>query len=136
MLSDKELKNLLKNSKTIAVVGASRDPHKAAHIVPEYLKEKGYKIIPVNSFADKILGEKSYGSIADVKEKVDIIDIFRPGKDAYPIVRESLSLKPKAIWMQLGIQNIKAKELALKYNIKVIMNRCMMMEYKRLIESK
>lgn len=133
MTEEVGLKSLLKNSRNIAIVGASRDPNKASYAVAAYLKEKGYKIIPVNPFAGEILGEKSYKNILDIKERVDIVDIFRPGEDVYQIVEKAIRLKPGAIWMQKGIKNLKAKELAEKHNIKVIMDRCIMVEHKRLV---
>jgi uncharacterized protein len=134
MTEEDSLKSLLKNSRNIAVVGVSRDPGKASYAVAAYLKKKGYKIIPVNPFADEILGEKSYKNISSIKERVDIVDIFRPGEDVYQIVKNAIRLKPGAIWMQKGITNLKAKKLAEKYNIKVIMDRCIMAEHKRLID--
>ena len=134
MINDEQLKNLLKNSKTIAVVGASEDSSKPSNRVFNYLKEIGrYKVIPVNPFRKKVLGEKSYDNLIQIKEKVDIVNIFRPSEKVYPIVEESIALKPKAIWMQLGIKNFKSKSLAEKHDIKVIMNRCIMTEHMRLI---
>ena len=134
MLSDKEIKSLLKNSKTIAVVGISRDRGKPSHKIPKYLKEKGYKIIPINPFADKVLGEKSLKSLAQVKDTVDIVDIFRPGDEVYEIVKQAVALKPKIIWMQSGIKNIKAKKYAEKYNIAVVMDKCLGKEHHRLVD--
>jgi len=133
MLSDMEIKNLLKNSKTIAVVGISRDSEKPSHKIPKYLKERGYKIIPINPFADEILGEKSLKSLALVGETVDIVDIFRPGDEVYEIVKQAVALKPKMIWMQSGIKNMKAKKYAEKYNIVVVMDKCLGKEHYRLV---
>jgi predicted CoA-binding protein len=135
MLSDKELKEILKSSKTIAVVGCSRDPEKDAHKVPKYLKERGYKIIPVNPFAEEILGEKAYKNLSEIKEKVDIVDIFRPSEECLEIVKEAVKLKPKVIWMQLGIENKEAEKLAKENKIKVVMNKCIMKEYQRFFEA-
>jgi predicted CoA-binding protein len=135
MLSDKELKEILRSSKTIAVVGCSRDPEKEAHKVPKYLKEKGYKIIPVNPFAEEILGEKAYKNLSEIKEKVDIVDIFRPSDECLEIVKEAVKLKPKVIWMQLGIENREAEKLAKENKIKVVMNKCIMREYQRFFEA-
>jgi predicted CoA-binding protein len=132
MLSDKELKEILKSSKTIAVVGCSRDPEKEAHKVPKYLKEKGYKIIPVNPFAGEILGEKVYKNLSEIKEAVDIVDIFRPSEECLGIVKEAIKLKPKVIWMQLGIENKEAEKLAEENKIKVVMNKCIMKEHQKL----
>jgi predicted CoA-binding protein len=135
MLTDKELKEILRSSKTIAVVGCSRDPEKDAYKVPKYLKEKGYKIIPVNPFAEEILGEKVYKNLSEIKEEVDIVDIFRPSEECLGIVKEAIKLKPKVIWMQLGIENKEAEKLAKENKIKVVMNKCIMREHQRLFET-
>lgn len=134
MSSDIELKEILQRNKIIAVVGASRDPEKPANYVPEYLKSKGYKIIPVNPVADEILGEKVYKSLSDIPGSIDIVDIFRPSDKVFPVVEEALKKKPKVIWMQLGIVNEEAKKLAEKSGIKVIMDKCMLAEHKKLIK--
>ena len=135
MLTDKELKEILKSSKTIAVVGCSRDPEKDAYKVPKYLKEKGYKIIPINPFAEEILGEKVYKNLSEIKEEVDIVDIFRPSEECLGIVKEAIKLKPKVIWMQLGIENKEAEKLAKENKIKVVMNKCIMREHQRFFEA-
>ncbi|MEM2918684.1 MAG: CoA-binding protein [Candidatus Altiarchaeota archaeon] len=135
MINDKKIRKILNESKTIAVVGCSRDPEKDAHKIPKYLKERGYKIIPINPFAKEILGEKSYKTLSDIKEPIDIVNIFRPSEECLQIVKEAIKLKPKpkVIWMQLGIKNEEAKKLAEKNKIKVIMDRCIMTEHKNLI---
>lgn len=133
MIDDKEIIKILKESKTIAVVGCSRDPEKDAHKVPKYLKEQGYRIIPVNPFANEILGEKVYKTLSEIKEPVDVVDIFRPSDEVLGVVKEAIKLKPKVIWMQLGIRNEEAAKLAEQNGIKVVMNSCMMIEHKRLI---
>ena len=133
MGSDDELIRILKESKIIAVVGCSRDPEKEAHRIPKYLKEHGYRIIPVNPFADKILGERVYKRLSDIKEPVDVIDVFRPSEECLDVVKEAIKIKPKVIWMQLGIKNKEAAELAKKNGIKVVMDRCMMVEHRRMI---
>jgi hypothetical protein len=127
--------------KNIAVVGCSRDPSKDAHRIPRYLKEHGYRIIPINPFADKILGERCYPSLLempdDLKSTVDVVDIFRPSRDVPPIVDQALELKkkygrPKVIWMQLGIVNEGAARNARKAGMTVVMDRCMKIEHMRL----
>ena len=133
MGSDDELIRILKESKIIAVVGCSRDPEKEAHRIPKYLKEHGYRIIPVNPFADKILGERVYKRLSDIKEPVDVIDVFRPSEECLDVVKEAIKIKPKVIWMQLGIKNKEAAELAKENGIKVVMDRCMMVEHRRMI---
>ncbi|MEO9365286.1 MULTISPECIES: CoA-binding protein [Candidatus Nitrosocaldus] len=131
--SDDEIKSIL-SLKNIAVVGISRDPNKDAHIVPRYLMENGYNIIPVNPSADQILGRKAYKSLKDVPDdvRIDLVDVFRPSDQVLPIVKEAIEKGVKAIWLQLGIYNREAVEEARRHGIKVVYNRCMMQEHKRL----
>ena len=129
---EKDIVEIIKKSKVIAVVGASRNPEKAAHLIPKYLKEHGYKIIPVNPSGEKILGEQSYKKLSDIKTKVDIVNIFRPSEETPEIVKEAVTLKPKLIWLQLEIMNNKAKEIAEKSNIKFVMNRCLKVEHSKI----
>jgi len=120
---------LLKN---IAVIGMSKNPEKAAHYVPKYLAEKGYNIIPVNPTADKILDKKCYREIAEVPDSIDIVDVFRPSEEVLPVVREAVKKNPKVIWLQEGIHNSEAEELARKAGIEVVFNRCILAEHQRL----
>ncbi|MEM0364144.1 MAG: CoA-binding protein [Candidatus Nitrosocaldus sp.] len=131
--SDDEIKSIL-SLKNIAVVGISRDPNKDAHIVPRYLMESGYNIIPVNPLADEILGRKVYKSLKDVPDdvRIDVVDVFRPSDQLLPIVKEAIEKGVQVIWLQLGIYNREAVEEARRHGIKVVYNRCMMQEHKRL----
>ncbi len=129
--SDDEIKEIF-SMKNVAVVGMSQHSNKAAHFVPRYLIEQGYNIIPVNPNADKILNKKSYQSVLDVEEPIDIVDVFRPSEDVLPVVEEAIKMKPKVIWLQEGIHNEEAEELARKEGIKVVFNRCMLAEHQRL----
>jgi len=131
---DIKIREILQKFKTIAVVGCSRDPEKEAHKVPKYLKEHGYKIIPVNPSAEEILGEKVYKTLSEIKEPIDIVDVFRPSEECLDVAKEAVKINPKVIWMQLGIKNEEAAKLAEKNGIKVIMDRCIMIEHKRLIK--
>ena len=136
-LSDEEIRSILEKYKTIAVVGLSKNPDKDSHRVAKYLKTKGYHIIPINPFAEVILGEECYKSLLDVPETIEIVDIFRPAKDVPPIVDQAIELtkklgNPRVIWMQLGIVNEKAARLARDAGLNVVMDRCMMVEHKRL----
>jgi predicted CoA-binding protein len=106
-LSKEEIKSALSNQKTIAVVGLSRDPVKASHKVARYLQSAGYRVIPINPFADEILGERSYKSLLDVPEPIEIVDIFRLPEDVPPIVEEAIKIKkkhgtPKVVWDAAG----------------------------------
>ena len=140
-LSQNEIKEILADYKTVAVVGLSREPGKDSHRVSAYLKQHGFHIIPVNPFADEILGEKSYKSLLDIppeiQKTIEIVDVFRPSKDVPPIVEQAIKLKaaygkPNVVWMQLGIVNEQAAEAARQAGLTVVMNRCMMIEHKRL----
>ncbi|NHJ04768.1 MAG: CoA-binding protein [Candidatus Heimdallarchaeota archaeon] len=131
----KEIEKIILTSKNIAVVGASRDPEKASYLIPKYLQEHGYKIIPVNPKADEILGEKAYSSLIEIKERVDIVDIFRPSEYTPKIVEEAIKIKPNLIWLQLGIQNIEAMEIANKNNIPIVMNKCLKIEHTTIMKN-
>ena len=113
-LSQNEIKKILTKYQTVAVVGLSREPAKDSHRVSVYLKKHGFRIIPVNPFANEVLGEKSYKSLLDIppeiQKTIEVIDIFRPTKDVPLIVEQAIKLKaiygkPYAVWMQLGIVN-------------------------------
>ena len=137
VLSAEEIKSILEKYKTIAVVGLSKNHAKDSHRVAKYLKTKGYRIIPINPFADVILGEKCYKSLLDVPETIEIVDIFRPAKDVPPIIDQAIELKkklgnPRIIWMQLGIVNEEAAKRARDASLTVVMDKCMMVEHKRL----
>ena len=129
--SDSEIKQIL-SMKNVAVVGMSRDPSKDAHHVPKYLIENGYNVIPVNPTAEEILGRKCYKSLLDVPDKIDIVDVFRPSEHVPPIVKDAITKGAKVVWMQLGISNNEASQEASKHGIKVVYNRCMLVEHGRL----
>ena len=124
------LYKILTEAKTIAVVGASKNPEKDAHKIPKYLQEHGYRIIPVNPTADVILGEKAYKSLSDVREPYDVVDIFRPSEDVPPIVDEAIRGPAKVIWMQLGIENEAAAKKAEAAGKIVVQNACMMIAHR------
>ena len=136
-VSEERIKEILEKSKIIAVVGASRTEGKPAHFVPAYLKSKGYKIIPINPFADEILGEKAYKSLLDIPSdvKIDVVDVFRPSEEVTKVVEEAIKRGVKIVWLQSGIYNKEAVELAKKNNIEIIWDRCMMETHKRLFKS-
>jgi len=132
------IKEILLSTKNIAVVGFSRDPAKDAHIVPIYLMNEGYSVFPVNPYADEIAGLKCFHSLDELYSKgikVDTVLIFRPSNEAFEIVNQSLKLKPKYIWMQVGIEDQKAAELARNNGIKVVMNKCMMVSHKSFLSN-
>src|SRR3989304_5275453 len=125
-------KKNLKKSKTIAVVGLSPQPKKYSNRVAKYLKNQGYKIIPVNPTIEEVLGEKSYPNLKAVPEPVDIVDIFRRPEFVPDIVREAIKIKAKVVWMQEGVSNPEAAEEALKSGLKVVQNKCLMKEHKKM----
>ena len=129
--SDSEIKQIL-SMKNVAVVGMSKDPNKDAHHVPKYLIENGYNVIPVNPTAEEILGRKCYKSLLDVPDKIDIVDVFRPSEHVPPIVKDAITKGVKVVWMQLGISNNEAAQEASEHGIKVVYNRCMLIEHGRL----
>ena len=130
--TDEEIKQIF-TLKKIAVVGMSKHSTKAAHFVPKYLFEQGFDIIPINPNADEILGKKSYPDILSLDHPVDIVDIFRPSEDVLPFVEDAIKKKPKVIWLQEGIHNIEAENLAREHGIDVVFNRCMLAEHQRLM---
>jgi len=140
-LSQEQIRDILTQYKTVAVVGASRDSSKDSNRVAAYLMNHGFTMIPVNPTADAILGQKCYKSLMDmppaVQKRVEIVDVFRPSQDTPPIVEQAVKLKrqhgrPYVVWMQLGIANEQAAETARQAGITVIMDKCMMQEHSKL----
>lgn len=129
--TDDEIKEFL-SLKKVAVIGMSQHQNKAAHYVPKYLSENNYEILPINPSANEILGKKCFESISHIKEKIDIVDVFRPSEKVLPFVKEAILKNPKVIWLQEGIHNEEAEELARKAGIKIVFNRCMLAEHQRL----
>ena len=128
-----EIKDILLKYKTIAMIGVSKDPTKVSTIVMKYMQKYGYKVIPVNPRAkgEKILGEDVYEKITDIKEPVDIVDVFRPSKEAFPIAEDTVKIGAKVLWLQLGIRDENAKKLMEKNNIDYVENKCTKMEYQK-----
>jgi predicted CoA-binding protein len=134
--SDSELKATFK-MKNIAVVGMSKNEEKAGHFVPKYLIEHGYNVIPVNPTITEVLGIRSYSKVADIPEKIDIVNIFRRSHDVPAVIDDALNRKDKVkvIWMQSGIYNENAELRAKEQGIDVIYNLCMMQEHRRLFSA-
>jgi len=129
--TDEQIRDIL-SFKKVAVIGMSKHSSKAAHYVPKYLSDNGYDITPVNPTANEILDKKCYNSVSEITEEIDIVDIFRPSDQVLPVIQEAIKKKPKVIWLQEGIHNSEAEELAKKEGIKVVYNRCMLAEHRRL----
>ena len=134
MNQDNAIKELLRTSRVIAVVGLSADEDKPSNVVARYLMDKGYKVVPVNPGQETILGQKSYKSLADIDEKVDIVDIFMKAEKVLPFVRDAIKLRPSAIWLQLGIVNEEAKSVADADKIMFVMDKCVKQEHTRLLQ--
>ena len=122
---------ILRGTKTIAVVGLSSNPMRASHEVAEYLKNAGYRIIPVNPNETEVLGEKAYARLEDVPEPVDIVDVFRRAEEVPAVAESAIRIKAKVLWMQLGIENAEAAEKARAAGLVVVEDSCLMVEHKR-----
>ena len=125
-----EIAELLKRARTIAVVGLSDSPLRPSHGVSAYMQTQGYRIIPVNPNIGRALGEKAYPSLLDVKEKIDIVNVFRRSEFVPAVVDQAIQFKVPAIWMQEGVIHQAAAEKARRAGILVIMDRCILQEHK------
>ena len=123
--------DILKQHKTIAVVGLSSDPMRPSYGVSEYLQSAGYRIIPVNPNESEVLGEKAYARLEDVPEKIDIVDIFRRSEEVSAAVESTIRVGAKVVWMQLGIANEAAAKQAQAAGLTVVMDACLLIEHKR-----
>ena len=126
------IEKILKESKTIAVVGLSPKPTRASHNVASYLQAQGYRIIPVNPLVEEVLGEKSYPDLASVPEAVDVVDVFRGSEHVPAIVEAAITKGVRAVWMQEGIVHQDAAARAREAGLMVVMDRCMLKEHRRL----
>lgn len=134
-MKDEEIKEVLRSSKTVAVVGISPREDRPSYGVASYLKSKGYRISPVRPDGDKILGEKVYHSLTEIPQgiEIDVIDIFRKSEDVPPVVEEAIHRGAKVVWMQEGVINREASAKAEKAGLKVVMDRCMKKDHQRLL---
>ncbi|MEU8180188.1 CoA-binding protein [Micromonospora sp. NPDC049044] len=119
---------ILADSAVIAVVGASRDPLKAAHRVPLQMQQHGWRIIPVNPTVDELFGERAYKTLADIPHPVDLVDVFRPAADAVQVVRDAAAIGAPAVWLQLGIVSAEARRIAEKAGMDYVEDRCLIVE--------
>ena len=128
-----QIKDILSKYKTIAMIGVSNDQTKPSTIVMKYMQKYGYKVYPVNPSAkgQKILGEKVYAKITDIKENVDIVDVFRPSKEVFALAEDAVKIDAKVLWLQLGIRDENPKELVEKNHIQYVENKCTKMEYQK-----
>ncbi len=132
--SDDEIRKILGESATIALVGASPRPERDSHEVMEFLQSRGYRVIPVNPVCagEVILGERVRASLAEIAEPIDLVDVFRNSEAAGPVIDEAIAVKAKAVWTQLGVVNEPAAERARAAGLAVVMDRCPKIEIPRL----
>jgi predicted CoA-binding protein len=144
-MSDDQIKDIFKNSKTIAMVGVSsekkgEDPknlkRKPANVVMKYMQDFGYKVIPVNPFAigEIIHGEAVVANLKEISVPIDIVDVFRPSKEAPGIAEQAVNIQTKVLWLQYGIQNEEAEKIANTANIHYVANKCIKQEYQKLFQ--
>ncbi len=127
------IKEILSKYKSIAMIGVSNDPTKASTIVMKYMQKYGFKVFPVNPKAkgQKILGEEVFEKITDIKDIVDIVDVFRPSKEVLDIAKDTVSIKAKVLWLQLGIKSEEAKKIVEENKIEYVEDKCTKMEYQK-----
>ena len=126
-----DIHSLLKNTKTIAVVGLSDKPGRASHDVSRYMQSQGYRIIPVNPGCTEILGQKCYPDLKSIPESVDMVNVFRKAEDCMPVAIDAVAIGAKSLWLQLGIVNEEAGQYAKNHGLTVVMDRCLMIDHKR-----
>ncbi|MFB6079255.1 MAG: CoA-binding protein [Halarchaeum sp.] len=132
-VDDDETLSEILDYETIAVVGCSSTPGKAAHDIPKSLQRHGYRVVPVNPTTDEVLGERAYDSLADVAEEIDVVDVFRPSDEVAGIVDAALERDDvKAVWTQLGIRDDEAAARAEEAGLLVVQDKCMKVEHRRL----
>ena len=133
MTESEQISQILKNAKTIAVVGLSDSPMRVSYDVSEYMQSRGYRIIPVNPAITESLGEKAYPTLSEVPEKIDLVNVFRRAEFVPDVVDEAIRLGVPAIWMQEGVVHEEAAEKARAAGIVVVMDRCILKEHRRLV---
>ena len=132
-MTDPDLKHVLSAAKTIAVFGCSADPSKASYQVAAYLQAEGYRMVPVNPRGGVILGETVYPDLASIPFPVDLVDVFRPPADCPPVAEQAVAIGAKTLWLQLGIVSAEAEAIAAAGGLAVVMDRCTLIEHRRLV---
>ena len=135
-MGEDAIRRILQGCRTIAVAGLSADPSRPSHGVAAYMRDRGYRIIPVNPRYPEILGEKCYPDLRSIPEPVDLVDVFRKAADCVPVAEEAVAIGAKALWLQLGIVNDEAKRIGEGAGLTVIMDRCLKIEHARLVAGK
>jgi|TARA_B110000467_G_scaffold114769_1_gene105289 uncharacterized protein len=133
-----DIKKILLKNKTIAMIGVSMDSSKPSTIVMKYMQKYGFRVIPVNPKAkgEKILGEEVFAKLEEIKIPIDMVDVFRPSKEALEIAKDTVKIGAKVLWLQLGISSNEAKEVVESNNIDYVENRCTKMEYQKIFLKK
>ena len=128
-----DLKKIFSQCKSIAIIGVSNDQAKASTVVMKYMQEYGFKVFPVNPSAkgQKILGEEVFAKITEIKEQVDIVDVFRPSREVLDIAKDTIKIGAKVLWLQLGIRSEEAKKIVEENKIEYVENKCTKMEYQK-----
>lgn len=133
-MTEQEIKTILQQVKSIALVGASDKPHRASYGVMAYLLSQGYQVIPVSPklAGQKLLEQKVYATLADIPQPIDMVDVFRNSEAAFGVAEEAIVIKAKVLWLQLGVINEEAEKLATEAGLKVVMDRCPKIDIPRL----
>ena len=130
--TDQELRSILGEARTVAVVGLSSKPWRDSYEVAEYLQGKGYRIIPINPKETEVLGERAYPTLLDVPERIDAVDVFRRPEDTVEIAKQAVAVGAKVLWLQTGIVSDEARRIAEEAGLEVVMGVCMMGTHRRL----
>ena len=126
------LRRILRDCRTIAVVGLSAEWHRPSYFAAKYMQQHGYRIVPVNPRYDEVLGERCYPSLADVPHAVDLVDVFRRTEDVLPIARQAVDIGAKCLWQQIGVKNLEADRIARAAGLDSVLDRCVKIEHARL----
>jgi len=124
-MANPEPETIVKEAETVAVVGLSNDPEKYSHEVGSYLKEQGYRIIPVNPTEDEVIGERAYETVDQIPERIDVVDVFLPPEKTSEIAEDAVRAGAKALWLQEGIENAEARRIAEEGGLAYVEDRCM-----------
>ena len=126
------LRRILRECRTIAIVGLSADWHRPSHFVGKYLQQHGYRIVPVNPRYEQILGERSWAALEDIPFPVDMVDVFRRSADVLPFAQAAVAIGAKCLWQQIGVKNLEADAMARAAGLDAVMDRCVKIEHARL----
>ena len=127
-----KLRRILRDARTLAVVGLSANWYRPSYFAAKYMQEHGYRVIPVNPAYDSVLGEKCYGSLRDIPDKVDLVDCFRKSAEIPALAEDAVAIGARVLWMQLGVENPAARRIAEAAGLDVVENRCVKIEHARL----